>query len=124
MTEPLEHLGHRPARLFDDLPDGGDAFEGATPRHRGRKPLPRKGYRPLCELLESRLAPAVVTVTTTADDLTPNDGSVSLRQGLMKRPDMDYYQRARIEARIAEVMPYALEQRKKIPHEERFGFSD
>jgi CSLREA domain-containing protein len=34
------------------------------------------------ELLESRLSPAVITVTTTADDLTPNDGSVSLREAI------------------------------------------
>jgi hypothetical protein len=27
------------------------------------------------ELLEDRLAPAVISVTTTADDNTPNDGS-------------------------------------------------
>jgi CSLREA domain-containing protein len=32
--------------------------------------------------LESRLAPATITVTTTADDLTPNDGSVSLREAI------------------------------------------
>jgi hypothetical protein len=34
------------------------------------------------ELLEDRLAPAVVTVTTVADDITPNDGSVSLREAI------------------------------------------
>jgi CSLREA domain-containing protein len=34
------------------------------------------------EWLEGRLAPAVVTVTTTADDNTPNDGSVSLREAI------------------------------------------
>src|SRR5437016_12902395 len=34
------------------------------------------------EWLETRLAPATITVTTTADDLTPNDGSVSLREAL------------------------------------------
>ena len=34
------------------------------------------------EILESRLSPAVITVTTTADDLTPNDGSVSLREAI------------------------------------------
>src|SRR5439155_26778669 len=32
--------------------------------------------------LESRLAPATITVTTTADDITPNDGSVSLREAI------------------------------------------
>jgi CSLREA domain-containing protein len=38
---------------------------------------------PLClEQLEDRLAPAVITVTTTADDNTPNDGSVSLREAI------------------------------------------
>jgi CSLREA domain-containing protein len=39
-------------------------------------------YRPHLEFLESRLAPATLTVTTTADDLTPNDGSVSLREAI------------------------------------------
>jgi predicted Zn-dependent protease len=43
-------------------------------------------------------------------------------QSLIKRPDVDYYQRARIEARIAEVTPYALEQRKKLAPEQRLGF--
>src|SRR5215469_14082315 len=38
---------------------------------------------PLClEQLEDRLAPAVITVTTAADDNTPNDGSVSLREAI------------------------------------------
>jgi CSLREA domain-containing protein len=37
----------------------------------------------LClEILEGRLAPATITVTTTADDITPNDGSVSLREAI------------------------------------------
>jgi CSLREA domain-containing protein len=37
----------------------------------------------LClEILESRLAPATITVTTTADDITPNDGTVSLREAI------------------------------------------
>jgi predicted Zn-dependent protease len=45
-------------------------------------------------------------------------------QGLIKRADVDYYQRARIEARIAEVTPYALEQRKKMAPEQRLGLSD
>src|SRR6266446_1663180 len=39
-------------------------------------------YRPSLEGLENRWAPAVVTVTTTADDLTPLDGSVSLREAI------------------------------------------
>src|SRR6266851_375382 len=34
------------------------------------------------EELEHRLAPAVITVTTVADDITPNDGSVSLREAI------------------------------------------
>jgi CSLREA domain-containing protein len=38
--------------------------------------------KPRLELLEDRLAPAAITVTTTADDLTPNDGSVSLREAI------------------------------------------
>src|SRR5437764_118045 len=38
--------------------------------------------RPLLEALEDRLAPAVITVTTAADDLTPHDGTVSLREAI------------------------------------------
>ena len=41
-----------------------------------------RGARPLVERLEDRSVPAVVTITTTADDLTPNDGSVSLREAI------------------------------------------
>jgi predicted Zn-dependent protease len=40
-----------------------------------------------------------------------NDALLQL-QALLKRGDADYYQRARIEARIAEVTPYAIEQHK------------
>src|SRR6185436_4696167 len=40
-----------------------------------------------------------------------NDALLQLR-ALLKRGDADYYQRARIEARIAEVTPYAIEQHK------------
>src|SRR5947209_1871013 len=54
---------------------------GRGSRRPGGKPA-RRRCRPVCELLESRLAPAVITVTTTADDLTPNDGSVSLREAI------------------------------------------
>jgi predicted Zn-dependent protease len=32
---------------------------------------------------------------------------------LKKRPDLDYYQRARIEARIAAITPYVLEMRRQ-----------
>jgi len=45
-----------------------------------RPVLRRIGLR--LELLEARLAPALITVTTTADDLTPNDGTVSLREAI------------------------------------------
>jgi CSLREA domain-containing protein len=34
------------------------------------------------ERLEDRMAPAVITVNTLADDRTPNDGSVSLREAI------------------------------------------
>jgi CSLREA domain-containing protein len=50
-----------------------------------RSPSRRAGRRRpvLClEQLESRFAPAVITVNTTADDNTPNDGSVSLREAI------------------------------------------
>lgn len=36
-------------------------------------------------------------------------------QTLLRRPDIDYYQRARIEARIAQITPWALEQRRRPP---------
>ena len=38
--------------------------------------------KPVVELLEDRMAPAVLTVNTVADDLTPNDSSVSLREAI------------------------------------------
>ena len=44
-------------------------------------------------------------------------------QGLIKRPDVDYYSRARIEARIQDVTPYALDQRKKMAPEQRLGLT-
>src|SRR5216684_821655 len=34
------------------------------------------------ERLEVRTAPAVITLTTFADDIIPNDGSVSLREAI------------------------------------------
>ena len=39
-------------------------------------------FKPELEQLECRQAPAVITVTTTADDLTPGDGTVSLREAI------------------------------------------
>jgi CSLREA domain-containing protein len=51
-------------------------------RRQPHKPARPERFKPLCESLEDRLAPAVVTVTTTADDITPNDGSVSLREAI------------------------------------------
>src|SRR5207302_2438564 len=50
-------------------------FRRSLPRRRAAPP-------PLLEQLEDRLAPAIITVTTTADDITPNDGSVSLREAI------------------------------------------
>src|ERR1700730_4717688 len=46
--------------------------------HRPKPQVTSRRYRPSLEVLENRWAPAVVRVTTTADDLTPNDGTVSL----------------------------------------------
>src|SRR5712691_3748003 len=37
---------------------------------------------PRLERLEDRTTPAVITVTTVADDITPNDASVSLREAI------------------------------------------
>src|SRR5437660_2014837 len=48
-----------------------------------RRQAPRPRRFPLnLEQLEDRVTPAVIFVTTTADDLTPNDGSVSLREAI------------------------------------------
>src|SRR5262249_41429575 len=42
----------------------------------------RARFRPRLEVLEDRLAPAVLTVTTTHDEVTPKDGNVSLREAI------------------------------------------
>jgi predicted Zn-dependent protease len=53
-----------------------------------------------------------------------NDALLQL-QNLIKRGDVDYYQRARIEARIAEVTPYAIEQRKReLAEQQKLGLGD
>jgi predicted Zn-dependent protease len=41
------------------------------------------------------------------------DDALGQLNALLRRPNIDYYQRARIEARIAEVTPIALEQRRR-----------
>src|SRR5437868_7457627 len=41
-----------------------------------------RSFRPWIEHLEGRHLLATLTVTTVADDLTPNDGTVSLREAL------------------------------------------
>jgi hypothetical protein len=46
----------------------------------GRARARRPPATPRLEFLEDRLAPATLTVTTTKDELTPNDGGVSLRE--------------------------------------------
>src|SRR5438552_2372448 len=52
--------------------------------HRWSSSLPKgqRPRRPWLETLEDRLAPATITVTTVADDVTPNDGTVSLREAI------------------------------------------
>src|SRR5438093_10619739 len=50
-----------------------------SPRRNGWRP---RRLRLRLEQLEDRLAPATLTVTTVADDITPNDGSVSLREAI------------------------------------------
>jgi CSLREA domain-containing protein len=49
---------------------------------RARPSRPRRRVRPQLEALEDRKVPAVIKVTTTTDDNTPNDGSVSLREAI------------------------------------------
>jgi CSLREA domain-containing protein len=51
----------------------------STPHRQSARPV---RFRPRLEALEVRLAPAVIRVTTAADDNTPNDGSVSLREAI------------------------------------------
>src|SRR5437660_11460078 len=41
-----------------------------------------RSFRPLLEQLEKRQLLATLTVTTVADDITPNDGTVSLREAI------------------------------------------
>src|SRR5437868_5394844 len=49
-----------------------------------RRPAPRRRHRTLLRVegLEDRLAPAVITVTTTADDVSTGNGAVSLREAI------------------------------------------
>jgi molybdopterin-binding protein len=54
----------------------------ARPRSSSLRNDSRRRRVPQLECLEDRLAPATLTVTTTADDLTPNDGTVSLREAI------------------------------------------
>jgi CSLREA domain-containing protein len=53
-----------------------------SPRPSHRKSARAGPAAPRLERLEDRLAPALITVTTTSDDLTPNDGTVSLREAI------------------------------------------
>jgi CSLREA domain-containing protein len=57
-------------------------FHHRTQRAPQAAPRRRAATRPALEGLEDRLAPATLTVTTAADELTPNDGTVSLREAL------------------------------------------
>jgi streptogramin lyase len=62
-------------------------FMSRKSSHRSIMPgIPRKSLyqrrRPLFEQLEQRQLLAIVTVTTAQDDITPNDGSVSLREAI------------------------------------------
>jgi hypothetical protein len=47
---------------------------------KGKKKV--RSWRARLELLESRMAPAIISVTTTADELNPEDGQVSLREAI------------------------------------------
>jgi CSLREA domain-containing protein len=53
-----------------------------SPRPAHRKSARPRPAAPRLERLEDRLSPALITVTTTSDDLTPNDGTVSLREAI------------------------------------------
>ena len=46
-----------------------------------RAPHPNS-FRPRLELLEDRLAPAILTVTGTGDTIDANDGVITLREAL------------------------------------------
>src|SRR5438552_10550829 len=72
--------------LYGD--DSSEPFSGCFMRMRlasraeGKTRCVSRRTRPQVELLECRLAPATITVNSKADDLTPNDGSVSLREAI------------------------------------------
>src|SRR5262245_23718826 len=53
----------------------------SSPRSHQNTRRPRRP-RLRVEQLEDRRVPATITVTTVTDDLTPNDGSVSLREAI------------------------------------------
>src|SRR5690349_1898744 len=53
-------------------------------RRPARQPARRPSCKPQVEPLEDRLAPATITVTTTADETVTNDApSVSLREAII-----------------------------------------
>ena len=60
------------------------AAQGGVQARRQRRRTPRHPalFRPRLEVLESRLAPAVLHVTTTADSVDANDGALSLREAI------------------------------------------
>ncbi|HQW63412.1 MAG TPA: M48 family metalloprotease [Pseudomonadota bacterium] len=76
-------------------------------------PLLQRSFARACELAgeEVRAGEAHAEVA-----LLNGQFSDALNQlvDLLRRDDVDYYQRARIEARIAEITPYALEQRRRL----------
>jgi predicted outer membrane repeat protein len=51
---------------------------------RTRRALERPRFRPTVEGLEARDVPAILTVTTTADLIDPNDGILSLREAVVQ----------------------------------------
>src|SRR5262249_10181753 len=79
-TEPLEGEGFTTMKR-SWLPKFLQRQQAITNVSSRKPPRPRT-FHPRLEQLEDRTAPAVITVTTTADDNVANDGSVSLREAI------------------------------------------
>jgi CSLREA domain-containing protein len=60
-------------------------FQGTASRkyRRGTRPTQKAGRKLLLDALEDRLAPATLTVNTTADVVNPSDGTLTLRDAII-----------------------------------------
>lgn len=118
-----KHPGNKSVTLAyaDELIASGTSEAGREAIELLRPQLARTSWDPLlqmsfaraCELAgeEVRAGEAHAEVALLNGHFS--DALVQLTD-LLRRNDVDYYQRARIEARIAEITPYALEQRRRM----------